>query len=345
MNKLLLSSGIVLILEGILLCFLIPFIGVPTVIFGIVCVVSNFVHPKSNKAQPITATPIVVSKSAPKTYKPVFLSDYVIFDLETTGLDINACEIIEIAAIKVRNNTIVNTFQTFVKPSGSIPPEATKVNHITNDMVFNAPTPFHAMHAFKAYIEDLPLIGYNIKKYDLPIVERYFNNIGIKHPEFKTIDLYEMVINSSLPLTKKRLVDVAAYFGVDQSNAHRALGDCYMTYGVYQGLNARPENGQAYQSSDRIDNIVFKGSAFVVTGQFKSYPREEIEKIITDMGGLLRTAVSSRTDYLIVGSLGSEAYTVKHGKKVEKALQLQTEGKKVQIINEDDFIRCYEKVR
>ena len=90
---------------------------------------------------------------------------------------------------------------------------------------------------------------------------------------------------------------------------------------------------------------MFKGSAFVVTGQFKSYPREEIEKIITDMGGLLRTAVSSRTDYLIVGSLGSEAYTVKHGKKVEKALQLQTEGKKVQIINEDDFIRCYEKVR
>lgn len=48
------------------------------------------------------------------------INDYTIFDVETTGLDPKWCEIIEIAAIKVRNDEIIETFNSLVKPSSEI---------------------------------------------------------------------------------------------------------------------------------------------------------------------------------------------------------------------------------
>ena len=67
--------------------------------------------------------------------------NYIVFDFETTGLNCsNGDEIIEIGAVKVHNGKIMETFATLVKPSISIPAEATKINNITNDMVKDAPT-------------------------------------------------------------------------------------------------------------------------------------------------------------------------------------------------------------
>lgn len=63
------------------------------------------------------------------------VDDYVVLDLETTGHNVLEDSIIEISAIKVRNNVIVDEFSTLINPEIHIPEMATRVNHITDDMV------------------------------------------------------------------------------------------------------------------------------------------------------------------------------------------------------------------
>ena len=64
-----------------------------------------------------------------------YTPDYVLFDLETTGISRNTDEVIEISAVKVRNGRVVDEFSHLVNPGKSIPYAASMVNNITNQMV------------------------------------------------------------------------------------------------------------------------------------------------------------------------------------------------------------------
>lgn len=68
-----------------------------------------------------------------------YVPDYVVFDLETTGVMISKDEIIEISAVKVRNGKVVEEFSELVNPCRPIPYDATRVNNITDEMVRHAP--------------------------------------------------------------------------------------------------------------------------------------------------------------------------------------------------------------
>ena len=69
-----------------------------------------------------------------------FVKDYCVLDLETTGVFVGSSKIIEISALKVRDNQIIDEYSTLINPQCHIPAEATAVNHITDEMVNNAPT-------------------------------------------------------------------------------------------------------------------------------------------------------------------------------------------------------------
>ena len=76
------------------------------------------------------------------TNKTEYVTDYVVFDLETTGISHKNDAIIEISAVKVINGEVVDTFSTLVNPMRPIPYPATAVNGITDDMVISG---FHLM--------------------------------------------------------------------------------------------------------------------------------------------------------------------------------------------------------
>ena len=98
-----------------------------------------------------------------KTTNPETIQNFIVVDVETTGLSARD-EIIELSAIKFRNFSPVEVFTTLIKPKKEIPPEATRVNHITNDMVLSSPTINQITPAFLEFIADTDiLVGHNLE--------------------------------------------------------------------------------------------------------------------------------------------------------------------------------------
>lgn len=84
--------------------------------------------------------------------------------------------------------------------------------------------------------------------------------------------------------------------------------------------------------------IEFKGKLFCFTGQSYRGTRAELVQEIEALGGIFRSAVSAKTDYLVVGNAGNPCWAYScYGRKIEEAMALRKDGAKVQIINETDF--------
>lgn len=97
--------------------------------------------------------------------------DYVVFDIETTGLHPDSDQVCEIAAIGVKDGLPQGTFSTLVAIEGSMPEAAGRVNGITDDMLKGAPAIGDALDAFLDFIgDDAVLAGHNITSFDIPFV-------------------------------------------------------------------------------------------------------------------------------------------------------------------------------
>ena len=101
-----------------------------------------------------------------------YVPDYVLFDLETTGISCNCDEVIEISAVKVRSGTIVDSFSSLVNPGRPIPWGASQVNNITDGMVSDAPTMEEILPVFLNFFGDDVLVGHNIERFDLKFLVR-----------------------------------------------------------------------------------------------------------------------------------------------------------------------------
>ena len=87
------------------------------------------------------------------------MADYVVFDLETTGINQERDDIIEISGLKVREHKIVEDFSTLVNPGRHIPAGATAVNGITDEMVKDAPGIEEVLSKVIRFCDGFPLLG------------------------------------------------------------------------------------------------------------------------------------------------------------------------------------------
>ena len=157
-----------------------------------------------------------------------YVPDYVLFDLETTGTSSNYDEVIEISAVKVQSGVIVGEFSQLVNPGKSIPYAASMVNHITDDMVAEAPEFEEILQAFMDFVGDSILVGHNINSFDMKFLyrdsERYFGQT-VTNDYIDTLKLARLCLPD---LGHHRLSDLAQYYGISTEGAHRALNDCRM---------------------------------------------------------------------------------------------------------------------
>lgn len=173
-----------------------------------------------------------------------YTPNYVIFDLETTGISPNYDEVIEISALKVKGGEVVDEFNTLVNPGRKIPFGATKVNGITNAMVAEAPAFSHVLAEFLDFAEGLVLVGHNIARFDMKLIwrdaEQYFGEI----PQNNYVDTLQVARKHLPKMDHHRLVDLAEYYGISSEGAHRALNDCYMNQKVYECMVSEMREAQ-----------------------------------------------------------------------------------------------------
>lgn len=163
-----------------------------------------------------------------------FPADYTILDIETTGLSPYKCEIIELSAIKVRNDCIVDKFSSLVKPDQSINSFITGLTGITNDMVESAPDITAVLPEFMKFIENDCVLGHNVS-FDIRFIaanlKKHFSG------EFKNSRLDTMYLSKRYcTLPNHKLESLANHYNVNTKGHHRAMNDCMMTFEVYKNI-------------------------------------------------------------------------------------------------------------
>lgn len=163
--------------------------------------------------------------------------EYVVFDVETTGLSARGGDrIIEIAAVKVRQGQIIDTFESFVNPERLIPLEAQAVNKISDEMVADAPLSKDVIPEMISFISGSCLVAHNIK-FDLDFLcyELSLANRKLKD-ETPALDTLKMARLFLPHLVSYKLENLAQSLGVRVSETHRALADVELTVQILNRL-------------------------------------------------------------------------------------------------------------
>ncbi|WP_277062073.1 PolC-type DNA polymerase III [Solobacterium moorei] len=148
---------------------------------------------------------------------------YISFDLETTGLSCYFDHIIEFGAVRIKNSTIIDRKQLFIKPPVSIPGFITSKTNITNDMVKNAKPFAEAIDEILDYIKDDVLVAHNAT-FDYYFLNEELRRIGRKPLTNVVIDTLDMS-RAVLPDRRAyRLGNLSRYYHVNynEEEAHRA---------------------------------------------------------------------------------------------------------------------------
>ena len=207
-------------------------------------------------------------------YRP----DYVVFDLETTGLNPATDRIIEISAVKVKKGKVEERFSTLVNPGRRIPAAASQVNGITDEMVKDAPAIKDALEQFLAFIGGEVLVGHNIHTFDMKFLncamqEFYQRDLGNDY-----IDTLYMARRWVKELARHRLIDLAAHFHLSTQGAHRALNDCVMNQKCYEEMGRRIQTAEPQTDAEEIcprcgGELIKRNGRFGAFYGCSNYPR------------------------------------------------------------------------
>jgi len=167
------------------------------------------------------------------------IDEYVVFDLETTGLSPWAGdEIIEIGAMKIFGNQIdeANVFHTLVNPKRPIPPEASRVNGITDEMVANAPTLDLVLPKFLDFVGTAWLVAQNAK-FDMSFLMKYLVQWNIR----RDLEVHDTVHFSrrAYPTENRHNLDkICERLGITvaEGERHRSMGDVKLTAQAFLAL-------------------------------------------------------------------------------------------------------------
>ncbi len=173
------------------------------------------------------------------------LPEYIVFDIETTGLSPEKDAIIEVSALKVCSGEVTDEFSTLVNPRVHIPSRATDITGITDDMVSSAPAVDVVLREFIAFIGALPLVGQNIFRFDMKFIQRdasLYLGVTLSNTVVDTLFMAKRLLPS---LSSTSLESLASHYGVSYEGAHRALADCKINLEVYKHLLVEARNPSA----------------------------------------------------------------------------------------------------
>jgi DNA polymerase III epsilon subunit-like protein len=147
--------------------------------------------------------------------------DFVAVDVETTDFDRDACEVIDLGAVRVEHGKLVAEFQSPVAARRPIAPEAERIHHITEEEIRGAPRFEEVWPAFREFCGDHLLVAHNGNQLDFPVLRRLAADL----PAAQFVGFDSLPLARNLHPGSRKLVDLAHAFGVELVDEHRALGD------------------------------------------------------------------------------------------------------------------------
>ncbi len=158
----------------------------------------------------------------------------VFFDLETTGVNIQNDRIVEISVIKYFPNGEKQERTRRVNPEMHIPEESSAIHGITDADVENEPTFQAICRNFYIFLEGCDLAGYNLLKFDIPVLQKEFSRCGLTFSTEgrKIVDPYIIFCEK-----EPRSLEAALKFyrGKELTDAHSAAADVAATVDVLMG--------------------------------------------------------------------------------------------------------------
>jgi DNA polymerase-3 subunit epsilon/ATP-dependent DNA helicase DinG len=155
---------------------------------------------------------------------------YVALDLETTGLRPEHDAIIEIGAVKFREDEVLETWSSLVNPQRPIPHKIIQLTGITWAEANQAPILSSVISPLRSFVKDYPIVGHNVS-FDLGFLKRH--DLFLDNPSIDTFELASILLPHAARYSLGTLADA---LGITFPTRHRALDDALATKDLFLGL-------------------------------------------------------------------------------------------------------------
>ena len=228
------------------------------------------------------------------------LKDYVVIDLEMTGLNVKTDRILEVGAAKVREGIVVETFSKIINPKVTLSEKIIQLTGITNEMAQAGEDADTVLEEFFAFLGEDILVGQNII-FDYSFLKQWAVNHKICF-ERRAVDTLKIARKFLPEEQKKDLESLCLYFDIERENAHRALDDVLETQKIFEKLELAYEKVESEAFEPRQLQYKVKKQTPATAQQIKYLQRfAEYYKIPMPelKEGITRSEVSRLTDLLI----------------------------------------------
>lgn len=149
---------------------------------------------------------------------------FIAFDLETTGTVPGVDQIVEIGAVLFNNGEVEATFSTLINPNKPIPPGASAVNGITDDMVIGKPTIDMILPDFATFCGDTVMVAHNAP-FDSQFLLADYKKMELSGPQGIVLDTLPISRKVLPGLPNYKLGTLVQHFKIPSSQFHRAEED------------------------------------------------------------------------------------------------------------------------
>jgi DNA polymerase-3 subunit epsilon len=177
----------------------------------------------------------------------------LVFDSETTGLDVMEDRIVSVGAVLVNGGHVAPglNLDRLVNPAMPIPPRSTAIHGITDEMVADAPPFAQVWQELQSVFAERVVIGHNIG-FDLAVLKREAERADLSWQTPKFLDTLRLVVGLFPDWQDLNLETIAGHLGVDVQGRHTALGDALVTAEIWARLQPILEEAKVVTLGDAL---------------------------------------------------------------------------------------------
>ena len=201
--------------------------------------------------------------------------NFVAVDVETTGLSPGRDKIVEISAVRFENGVPTEIFETLINPEKPIPPDAQRINGITDDMVKDAPTIDRIIPAFDAFVGASDIVGHNLE-FDLKFIYRSGSRILERQRRyFCTLTQAQKLLEKGEDVENHKLATLCDYYGIILDGAHRSTSDA-----IAAGMLLEELSNGLKEESLPVDPILAQPKQIIDVP--KAEPQTDPKKVVAE---------------------------------------------------------------